>query len=527
MVESTDDLFFVDAHTACRDLIEFAQSNPGMTLERIEGTVDYLLTLMPIVGLEPYIPSVKRFAATLPELEDGASRRFARDLGEWLTLCLEQIKQGETLERARDAHPELYERVKARSNQGPNTSNDANHTLGLETVGEADSEPPIPPVASIPVDSTPVDLTPVDSIPVDSTPVDSDFLEDAVRTIEAVDALTEMMFRGSSDRQESEQLPIEAIPDSPGFEEEGSWFEGVDEGIAHTSSEQEIPSEHDEDQTPTSLGYEETPPQPEPLETFTQPVQQAPLPQPLATAAKPLALSARSVASEPSPLSLARDLRLRVDDAFRRALKLLPDDRWPEGALGLLESIDVFDHVSLDHATPANFELIVGKEIRIDWELALGLKQSLKASQSEGLIEARLVAHTLLLSFKAETPVELSALADLCALYGGRVDVNSTGRQCRAVIPASKRLLRVAPVQVREEWIAVSWSQMISTGSVPGVRTIELQLRLGSDVDRLIIKELGMLQVGVFYPLHAEYRKRDRFRGVVRLPNGQSLPVYA
>lgn len=542
MVEWTDDLFLVDAEAACRDLISYGQSNDGMSIARVEGTVEYLLTLMPVVGLEPHIQWLRCFKAAISEFDDGASRRFARDLGEWLLLCLDQLKQGEALVDARDLNPELYDRLKARASASepflPKETDPGRVLAAAEMIGTLD------------------------------------FLDEAVQTIQAVDAFAGMILRPANDRRETDQLPAE-VPQSEGealkeeltvdrvvpeanplpegfplqresFDLNDQWdYLGNSEGFFDQAAEAEpsvfepvecMPDDQDDHQLSVELPspIDEVNPTNLPTKLVNAELDSRAGHTDQEVAALPLNDNQDKVTAglgeeaKRSELAIARELWIRVDDAFRRTLKFLPDERWPEGAQALLEAIDVFDHVELSHVIPMAHELIGGKDILVDWDLALGLCDCFNSpSPSQGLIEARLVAHTLLLSVKGDDAVKPSAMAELCMARGGRFEMDSSNGHYRAVVPASKRLLRVAPALLRDEWIAISWSQMMSTDTASGVRAIELQLRLGNDMERLTVRELGTLQVGVFYPLDAELRKRDRFRGVVRLANGQIMPVYA
>jgi hypothetical protein len=542
MVEWTDDLFLVDAEAACRDLISYGQSNDGMSIARVEGTVEYLLTLMPVVGLELHIQWLNCFKAVISELDDGTSRRFARDLGEWLLLCLDQIKQGEALVDASDLNPELYDRLKARASASeyflPAETDPGRVLAAAEMIGT------------------------------------SDFIDEAVQTIQAADAFAGMMLRPASDRRETDQLPA-GVPQSGGeaLKEEltvdpdvlavnplsevsplqrqsvdlnDQWdYLGNNEVFFDQTADAEplvfepldcLPYGQDDHQLSVELPslIDEVNPSKLPTKLVNAELDSVAGHTDQELTALPLIDSQDKVTvglgeeTKSSELAIARDMWIRVDDAFRRTLKFLPDERWSEGAQALLEAIDVFDHVELAQVIPMAHELIGGKGILVDWELALGLCGCFNSpSPSRGLIEARLVAHTLLLSVKGDDAVRPSAMAELCMVRGGRFEMDSSNGHYRAVIPASKRLLRVAPALLRDEWIAISWSQLMSTDTAPGVRALELQLRLGSDMERVIVRELGTLQVGVFYPLGAGLRKRDRFRGVVRLPNGQTMPVFA
>ena len=502
MDELANDLFFVDAQQACRELNDFSDNKPGLTVSRLESTAAYLATLLPTLGLRAYAGWVDRFASELPNLEDGAGRRFARDLGEWLTECLARLESGESLDPARSTKHELYDRLRIRCEEsGPWNASETSATPSLTEKPSTRQRP-------------------------------QHLFDEAVRTIEAVDALASLLLRTvkhpapnhesllPANRIDADSVhaasingPSDMLSGTPKADlQYAAHIDGAHDvslAMDDVSPAMELgpfPSDlPDESAVEASIVFDETPEAP--IETT--------------------APAGSEDALWRFELSLARDLRLRVDEAFRRALRLLPDQPWAEGTLSLLEAIDAFDHVPLRQILPESFQLTAGGHIRIDWDLALALVDCLSALHSEGSIDAKLVANTALLTVQSEMPISTSVLSALCSFRNGRFELDQSSRQCRVLLPASRRLLRITPMLVGDEWIAVSWSQILATESVPGEKSIEIRLRMGSHADRLIAKELGLLQIGVYFGLDVEFRRRDRFQGMVRLASGQFLPVYA
>ena len=231
---------------------------------------------------------------------------------------------------------------------------------------------------------------------------------------------------------------------------------------------------------------------------------------------------------------------IRIDQAFRRALKLTESGPWHTGVGALFEAIDDLDHLPLSALSTADLSWTGGASIRVQADLVIALAQLIRERQLVGQVDAMLVAHTLFLSFYLGSPLPKEPLAKLAGRFGGRVETDAVQGVVRLVIPASSRLLRVVTLSIEDQWVAVSWSQFLSADAEKPMYPLTLQnhpsddegrrfyvrLAFGDEADRLVVREVGPVVVGVRFDIPRQLRRRGRYRGLVMIPDGRLLPVY-
>lgn len=213
-----------------------------------------------------------------------------------------------------------------------------------------------------------------------------------------------------------------------------------------------------------------------------------------------------------------------VDAAFRQALRLADPSSWARGLATLLESIDVLDHQPLGLSFPAHIKLLHGAELVCQSAVVELLGGVFASVACAGIAQASLNAHTLSLVVEFEQATSADPLARALARLGGRIEVAAGERRWSIVTPSSARLLRIMPLKLGEQWIAVSWAQYL--GLDPATQG-EAQLRIGDEMDRLRIDATGAVVVGVRFDLDGTLRRRERYRGLVLTPQAQWLPTYA
>jgi hypothetical protein len=230
----------------------------------------------------------------------------------------------------------------------------------------------------------------------------------------------------------------------------------------------------------------------------------------------------------------------KIDQAFRRALKLTESGPWLTGVGALLEAIDDLDHLPLSLLQSASFSLAAGASIRLQAELTAALAHEFKQSRLSGMGDAILVAHTLILAIHLDAHVPIEPLAKLAGAYGGRLEVDADKLRLRFVLPASARLLRVVPFEVAGRWIAVPWAQFLSADEEKAAnplnlrehardqseRRLDVRLSIGDESDRLSATEIGPIVVGLRFDMPRNLRRRERYRGLVLAPDGRLFPVY-
>jgi hypothetical protein len=239
----------------------------------------------------------------------------------------------------------------------------------------------------------------------------------------------------------------------------------------------------------------------------------------------------RGILSAEKPLSPTMSAA-QVDECFRRAVRVAEGDleRWPTGMQALFDAIDELDRVRLQDAFPAQIQLLAGADARVSYSLAQSLVFALEEAcpnhELEGLAEAMVVSHTLILSLQLTEPLLTSVMARFAANYSGRIENNLADKRVRLILPASRRLLRIVPLRLGEDWFAVPWAQFIGMedSAFGGSRSVAVSL--GDTPDRIRVDEVGLVSVGVWYELPKPLRHRDRYRGVALVSRGNPLPVF-
>jgi len=239
----------------------------------------------------------------------------------------------------------------------------------------------------------------------------------------------------------------------------------------------------------------------------------------------------RGILSAEKPLSPTMSAA-QVDECFRRAVRVAEGDleRWPTGMQALFDAIDELDRVRLQDAFPAQIQLLAGADARVSYSLAQSLVFALEEAcpnhELEGLAEAMVVSHTLILSLQLTEPLLTSVMARFAANYSGRIENNLADKRVRLILPASRRLLRIVPLRLGEDWFAVPGAQFIGMedSAFGGSRSVAVSL--GDTPDRIRVDEVGLVSVGVWYELPKPLRHRDRYRGVALVSRGNPLPVF-
>ncbi|NBP41081.1 MAG: hypothetical protein EBV34_22180, partial [Betaproteobacteria bacterium] len=230
----------------------------------------------------------------------------------------------------------------------------------------------------------------------------------------------------------------------------------------------------------------------------------------------------------------------RIDQAFRRALKLTESGPWITGVGALLESIDDLDHIPLAILESGLFSWAAGASIKVRGDLALGLNQLLSQYKVVGMGDAFLVAHTVIVAMQLEMAVPVEPFSKLVAGFGGRLEHENSSMRLRFVIPASSRLLRVVPLRMKEGWIAVPWAQLLSTDDEKALKSesrgqiaadsegirLAVRLSIGDESDQLLALQTAPATVGVRFDLPDVLRRRERYRGLVLTPDGSLYPIY-
>lgn len=230
----------------------------------------------------------------------------------------------------------------------------------------------------------------------------------------------------------------------------------------------------------------------------------------------------------------------KIDQAFRRALKLTDSGPWLTGVGALLESVDDLDHLPLSLITTTHFTWAAGATIRVQAQLVLALAQAMRHQRLQGMGDAILVAHTLILAVQLESPVPSEPFAKLAGHFGGRLESDLEALRMRFVIPASARLLRIVPLVVEGRWVAVPWAQFLNAELEQAANPLNLRqhaldqsasrlsvrLCIGDEADRMISTEMGQVSVGVRFEIPQHLRRRERYRGIVLTPDGLHFPVY-
>ena len=488
MEDRLDDLFVLDAEQAARELLVYGEGRSDMSIDRLAGTADYLTQLLQSCGLLRFAEACQLFHVLFEVGDEPQARRSVREFAELTLQALESIKAGSP---SRDLGiDEGLESLVVRLQQfSPNASHASRQPSAPSRFRQFDSQHSDP---------------------------DRDLIANAFRAIEAVDSLAVLIAHEA-----------QGHPDGP------SVVVSNDRSIDDASSEQGIGDQdlisHDamsgtEVQVATSSDLLE----PRAVEVLAASAE-APVVARTQVAntdhRSPIPVESAAIVPSYEAAPRREVSSLQIDAAFRKALRLARDGPWAQGMATLLESIDVLDHVDLRKALPPGLTLLGSNEVLVHAELARTLAQTSAQLQLSGIGDAMLVSQTLILAIQHERLVPHERLAKQLAWFGGRIEIDTSLRRWRIVVPASARLLRITQLKVEGNWIAVPWAQFLGLeGRSPRQ---EAQLCIGDESDRIRTEAMGLVSTGVRFELSKALRRRERYRGLVMLASSDCLPIYA
>lgn len=462
MDDRPNELFLLDAEQAAREVAQFGSGQIELRTERLVSTIEYLDSILRSLGLDHHATFCGGFAAAVPFLDGGQSRRLAREFVALAEAQFEAIRSEDVL----PDHHDLLARLSAKLPQKTATERGAN----LAQQGR--------------------------------------LFQDAARAIAAVDELAHRIQDGLENASSEANL---TLPDDP-VGEAKVWVES-DPLQADPFQGLAVPSTVQANQNEARIA-EPSPEVPPPCEH-----------------SGPLAADHKRSDLYPSA---------RIDQAFRRALKLTESGPWITGVGALLESIDDLDHIPLAILESGLFSWAAGASIKVRGDLALGLNQLLSQYKVVGMGDAFLVAHTVIVAMQLEMAVPVEPFSKLVAGFGGRLEHENSSMRLRFVIPASSRLLRVVPLRMKEGWIAVPWAQLLSTDDEKALKSesrgqiaadsegirLAVRLSIGDESDQLLALQTAPATVGVRFDLPDVLRRRERYRGLVLTPDGSLYPIY-
>lgn len=476
MDDRPNELFLLDAEQAVKEIAQYGSGQAELQTQRVSSTIDYLDSVLQSLGLAGHAEFCRRFAKAFPSLDEGQGRRITRDFVVLAQAQFEAIRAGDELPK----HDEALARLSARLPQ--QQRNETATTL----------------------------------------PQTGRFFQDAARAIAAVDELAHRIQAGL-DRPTGHGAEPEVRTSEPDIHVPDPDDHASEPRDSLVPFEQAVSNESfDADGHQHKAVHDEFP-----LGNG-------------ATAGTGIAIN-----DDPEP-QLQRRVQVevfssaKIDQAFRRALKLTESGPWLTGVGALLEALDDLDHLPLSLLQTPSFSLAAGASIRLQAELVASLADLFEQNRLKGMGDAILVAHTLILAIQLDAQVKLESLAKLAGAYGGRLEIDESKLRLRFVIPASARLLRVVPFEVAGRWIAVPWAQLINADEEKGTdplnlrqherdlaaRRLEVRLSIGDESDRLSATEMGQTMVGVRFDIPRNLRRRERYRGLVLVPDGRLFPVY-
>jgi hypothetical protein len=493
MEDRLDDLFVLDAEQAARELLVYGEGRSDLPIDRLAGTADYLAPLLQSCGLLRLAEACQLFQVLFEVCDEAQIRRSVREFAELSLKALESLKAGTSSSEL--GTDEALERLIIRLQQfSPNANQTSHHPSAPSRFRQFDAPHSDP---------------------------DRELIVNAFRAIEAVDSLAVLIAQEAQGQHAGQTVPV---LEDPGIDDEPTEQGSDDQALARheASSEPEaqaagasqVAAASDE---PGAFEVEvpETPVE-VPVEAQTQ----------LATDPRP-PMQVERAAVVPSYESAPRRevSSIHIDAAFRKALRLAHDGPWVQGMATLLESIDVLDHVDLRVALPPGLSLLGTNDVLVHAELARTLSQTLAQLQLSGVGDAMLVSQTLILAIQLDRLVPHERLANQLAWLGGRIEIDTSLRRWRIVVPASARLLRITQLKVDGKWVAVPWAQFLGLEGRPPRQ--EAQLCIGDESDRIRTEAMGLVCTGVRFELSKALRRRERYRGLVMLANAECLPVYA
>lgn len=499
MDDRPDELFLIDVDQEAKELAQYGAGAAELSSERLTASLHYVSSLLVSLELHAHASFASSFARAARRMEEGDARRTARDFADSLRRRIEAIRTDNQDESTDLDLPEsLWDRLPQTYRAG----------MAGKHAGDAIGDIPVRQVPSAAV------------------------FEDAAKALAAADEFAALLrTRASLQRDVSTRADLGSSEglSSAGLLDEISSTEGSQGGDVtgasaliegHTGASAITEgfaggSAHDEAVSGANRLSDSVKVEIAPSEDIRV----------------GFSGQGRGILSAEKPLSPTMSAP-QVDECFRRAVRVAEGDleRWPTGMQALFDAIDELDRVRLQDAFPAQIQLLAGADARVSYSLAQSLVFALEEAcpnhELEGLAEAMVVSHTLILSLQLTEPLLTSVMARFAANYSGRIENNLADKRVRLILPASRRLLRIVPLRLGEDWFAVPWAQFIGMedSAFGGSRSVAVSL--GDTPDRIRVDEVGLVSVGVWYELPKPLRHRDRYRGVALVSRGNPLPVF-
>lgn len=498
MDDRPDELFLIDVDQEAKELAQYGAGIAELSADRLTSSLHYLSSLLVSLDLHAHASFASSFARAAKRMEEGEARRTARDFAEMLRRRIDAIRSDNQDDQVGDVPESFWERLPEAYRIG---------------------------VVSAPMQSGIGERA-------DPAKSRSVVFEDAARTLAAADEFAALLRTRSLAAKpvQSSLAPgmgTEKLLEETQAERMGESGEGIDWDDTHDEADQ---PEADPGEAATLASFQVEVDQVEAdhgeaakLASFRLEVDQVEAAQ---SEVSQFQASRRDLALVPA-LSVAS-----VDECFRRAVRIAEGDVqvWPPGMQALFDSIDELDRVPLEDALPQQVQLVGGADAKISYQLALAIRKVLEQAPVRGGLEAvadaMVVSHTLIMSLQCAEPLMPTPIARFAANFAGRLELSEGDRRIRLTLPASKRLLRIVPLRLGDDWFAVPWAQFVGMedSALGGSRSVLVSL--GNTPDRIRVDEVGLVSVGVWYELPKPLRHRDRYRGVALVSRGNPLPVF-
>jgi hypothetical protein len=484
MDDRPDELFLIDVDQEAKELAQYGAGAAELSSERLTASLHYVASLLVSLELHAHASFASSFARAARRMEEGDARRTARDFADSLRRRIEAIRTDNQDDSTDFDLPEsLWDRLPQTYRAG----------IAGKQATDASGDLPVRQVPSAAV------------------------FEDAAKALAAADEFAALLrTRASLQRDVPTRADLGSIEGLSGEISSNVDSQGGDVPGASAIRDGHMGPSALNEAVPDANGLSEgvtgeIAPSEDTRVGFSDQGQR------LLSVEKPLSPT----------LSAAQ-----VDECFRRAVRVAEGDleRWPTGMQALFDAIDELDRVRLQDAFPAQIQLLAGADASISHSLAqalvLALEQACPNHKLEGLAEAMVVSHTLILSLQLTEPLLTSVMARFAANFSGRIESSLADKRIRLILPASRRLLRIVPLRLGEDWFAVPWAQFIGMedSAFGGSRSVAVSL--GNTPDRIRVDEVGLVSVGVWYELPKPLRHRDRYRGVALVSRGNPLPVF-
>jgi len=532
MDHRSDDLFVVDAEQAVKELAQYGAGTSELRLDRLVGSLAYFASVLLSIGLELEAAFASEFALAIPTMDEGDGRRTARDFAALVQEQLDAIR----LRQAVCDHQDALDRLRLRFEHPQDLLRSAS----------------TPPADRQVMDQAARTIAAIDELAarllVAAVPPNSDASNVLVGGTKAeVSSGTQLMFHEMQPDPDGEDTddslrnqdgvrsvaepPEPCVPEVAPIESE-SLTGGVSERARMEASAPHITTNDPFGQTEpltaeNDVEYREPTVFPSDADVLvavipderyiTEAVEQSD--------SKAAPQSIRPVQSSVLEAVFGdRYEKRRIDALFSKALKAAVNGSWANGFSSLVEAIDELDQVAFADTVPNTYKVSGQATVRVQPQLAHCIVEELIQLGQVASLELSSVASTLLLSIHFEQAVRSDRMARIAARCAGRIEISANQLHLRLVLPASSRLLRVMPLKLDDCWVAASWAQYLDVVH-ESARGTEVKLLLGDVPDRILVKDLGLVSVGVRFELPPFLRRRDRFRGLVMLADGQLLPL--